>query len=144
MCIRSTPYTPKHEDMMNFIPGNTTLFVGNLSVFTTPRDLHAAFAVFGDLEVRLKPGNEGRSNCGFGFVQYTSRECAESAYLHMQGALFMGRVIRWDCLNIQTLSIDGFNFYPLFSHHSLRRKGRVGNRLKIENKKWWGYAFSRI
>lgn len=73
---------------------NENLFVGNLSVFTTLRDLCAAFAVFGDLEVHLRPGNEGRSKCGYWFVSYTSRECAVSAYLHMRGALFIGRVIR--------------------------------------------------
>lgn len=72
----------------------TTLFIGNLSVFTTPRDMHAAFEMFGDLEVRLKPGNEGRSNCGFGFVQFASRESAEAAFSQMQNVVFMGRVIR--------------------------------------------------
>lgn len=74
---------------------NTVLFVGNLSVFATSRDLFEHFKDFGEIEdIRLKPGRGGQNNCGFGFVEFRSRSSAIAAIAALHGNVFMGRIIR--------------------------------------------------
>lgn len=88
MQVRSVPATAVVE-----------IFVGNLSVFVTERDLYELFVPYRGLRsVRLKTGRDGVANAGFGFVQFSSREEAEYAVVDLNGASFMGKQLRLDII----------------------------------------------
>lgn len=74
---------------------NCTLFIGNLSVFATAQDLSVAFRHHGHIQqVRLKPGRNGRNNCGYGFVCFSRHSDAAAALESLNGVVFMGRAMR--------------------------------------------------
>ncbi|KAF5115605.1 hypothetical protein DV454_002208 [Geotrichum candidum] len=61
-------------------PNNTTVFVGGLSGFVTEDELRNHFTAFGEITyVKIPPGK------GCGFVQFTTRQSAETAIAQMQG-----------------------------------------------------------
>lgn len=61
-------------------PNNTTVFVGGLSGFVTEDELRNHFMAFGEITyVKIPPGK------GCGFVQFTTRQSAETAIAQMQG-----------------------------------------------------------
>ncbi|XP_015887194.3 glycine-rich RNA-binding protein 4, mitochondrial [Ziziphus jujuba] len=74
---------------------SSKLFVGGLSYGTDDQSLRDAFSGFGDVvEARvIIDRNTGRSR-GFGFVNFSSDDCASSALSAMDGQDLQGRHIR--------------------------------------------------
>jgi RNA recognition motif-containing protein len=72
-----------------------TLFLGDLSVYCTEKDIRQLFRPFGVIEsIRLKKGSANSTRLGYGFIQFSLREAAEQALNHLNGIMFLGRVMR--------------------------------------------------
>jgi nuclear cap-binding protein subunit 2 len=72
-----------------------TLFLGDLSVYCTEKDIRQLFRPFGMIEsIRLKKGSANSTRLGYGFIQYSTKESAEQALNHLSGIMFLGRVMR--------------------------------------------------
>lgn len=70
-------------------PTNTTVYVGNITPFTTQQQLHSLFQSFGEMvEVRL------HSDRGYAFVSYESHENATMAIMCLNGVPLNGRNIK--------------------------------------------------
>ncbi|CAO2823659.1 unnamed protein product [Amaranthus hypochondriacus] len=70
-------------------PNNTTIFVGNLDSNVTNELLRQTFSSYGELvHVKIPVGKQ----CGF--VQFTTRSCAEEALKALNGAQIGGRNVR--------------------------------------------------
>lgn len=73
------------DDMSN----NTTVFIGGLDASTSDEDLRARFSPFGDIvSIKVPPGR------GCGFVQYASKESAETAIAQMNGTTIGNAKVR--------------------------------------------------
>src|SRR5581483_3621664 len=72
----------------------TNLYVGNLDVTTTERELRALFEGYGMLEsVVIVTDRDTGMHRGFAFVEMTSAEEAEAALHALNGSMFSGRAI---------------------------------------------------
>ncbi|PRP81622.1 nuclear cap-binding protein subunit 2-like [Planoprotostelium fungivorum] len=76
---------------------STTLYVGNLSFYTTEEQVYELFGRAGEIKrivmgldrIKLTP-------CGFCFVEYFDRECAEACQRYINGTRLDDRIIRTD------------------------------------------------
>lgn len=74
---------------------STTLFLGDLSVFCTEKDIRKLFRSFGAIEaIRVKRGNSNKTNLSYGFIKFIDREAATSAFQQLNGVMFLGRALR--------------------------------------------------
>ncbi|XP_050220177.1 glycine-rich RNA-binding protein 2, mitochondrial-like [Mercurialis annua] len=74
---------------------SSKLFVGGLSYGTTDESLKEAFSGFGDVvSARVITDRDTGRSRGFGFVDYSSNDCASSALSSMDGQELNGRNIR--------------------------------------------------
>lgn len=72
-----------------------TLFVGDLSIFSTEDDLQDLFAPFGDLiEAKVIRCEETKKNLSYGFVKFGSYEAAINAMSQVNGHVLGGRPLR--------------------------------------------------
>ena len=78
---------------------STTLYVGNLSFYTTEEQIYALFSMCGEIK-RIVMGLDRvrRTPCGFCFVEYYDRKDAQACVHYINGARLDDRVIRvdWD------------------------------------------------
>lgn len=78
---------------------STTLYVGNLSFYTTEEQLHELFAKCGPLK-RIVMGIDKfkKTPCGFCFVEYEYRNDTEDAMKYLNGLKLDERIVRvdWD------------------------------------------------
>lgn len=73
------------------------LFIGGLAWDTDEDTLREAFASFGDVEeVKIITDRATGRSRGFGFVEYTTEEAAQTALQKMDQQEFAGRTIRVD------------------------------------------------
>lgn len=71
------------------------LYVGNLSLTTTPEEVRRLFAVFGRVErVNIVRDREARRSRGFGFVEMAAEPAAQRAAATLNGKEFAGRTLR--------------------------------------------------
>ncbi|KAH8295028.1 hypothetical protein KR018_005937 [Drosophila ironensis] len=78
---------------------STTLYVGNLSFYTTEEQIHELFSRCGDVRVIVMGLDKYKKTpCGFCFVEYYTRAEAESAMRFVNGTRLDDRLIRvdWD------------------------------------------------
>lgn len=74
---------------------STTLFLGDLSVHCTERDIRKLFRPFGTIEaIRIKRGSNTKTNLSYGFIKFSNRQSAELAITQINGLMFLGRCIR--------------------------------------------------
>ena len=74
---------------------SSKLFVGGLSYQTDDYSLKEAFSGFGDVvEARVITDRESGRSRGFGFVSYSSEDCANEAMKAMDGQDLNGRSVR--------------------------------------------------
>jgi len=75
----------------------TTLYIGNLSYFTTEEQIHELFSRAGDVK-RIIMGLDRfkKTPCGFCFVEYYMREDAGEALRYINGTRLDDRIIRCD------------------------------------------------
>uniref|UniRef100_A0A1B0A379 Nuclear cap-binding protein subunit 2 n=1 Tax=Glossina pallidipes TaxID=7398 RepID=A0A1B0A379_GLOPL len=78
---------------------STTLYVGNLSFYTTEEQIHELFSRCGEVR-RIVMGLDKykKTPCGFCFVEYYTRPEAENAMRYVNGTRLDDRLIRvdWD------------------------------------------------
>eukprot|EP00127_Corallochytrium_limacisporum_P004151 Clim_evm96s157 gene=Clim_evmTU96s157 len=76
---------------------STTLYVGNLSFYTTEEQMYELFARCGDVK-RIIQGldRKKKTPCGFCFVEYYRRGDAEDCMKYLNGMKLDGRSIRTD------------------------------------------------
>lgn len=86
-------------DLEQKLGDSTTLYVGNLSFFTTEEQIYELFSRAGDLK-RIVMGLDRmrKTPCGFCFVEYYAREDAENSIRYVSGTRLDDRIIRadWD------------------------------------------------
>lgn len=71
------------------------LFLGDLSLFCTEKDILTSFSPYGSVtNVRIKRSNENKKHLLYGFVEYSSAAEAVQAMQAMNGSLFLGRTLR--------------------------------------------------
>eukprot|EP01031_Cornospumella_fuschlensis_P024800 gene24800-29965_t len=74
---------------------SSTLFLGDLSVFCTEKDIRTLFRAFGTIDaIRIKRGSSGKANLSYGFIKFSDRQAAEQAYNELNGIMFLGRGLR--------------------------------------------------
>lgn len=73
----------------------STLFLGDLSVYCTEKDIRKLFRPFGPIEsIRVKRGSSNKTNLSYGFIKFTFPESAEQAIKHLNGIMFLGRSLK--------------------------------------------------
>lgn len=72
-----------------------TLFLGDISVYCTERELTELFQPFGNItEIKLKKNSKGNTNLAFGFIIFEKEESALVALKAMNGHVLLGRPLR--------------------------------------------------
>lgn len=78
---------------------STTLYIGNMSFYTTEEQIHELFSRAGDIK-RIVMGLDKykKTPCGFCFLEYYTREDAENCMRYINGTRLDDRIIRsdWD------------------------------------------------
>jgi nuclear cap-binding protein subunit 2 len=76
---------------------SSTLYIGNLSFYTTEEQIHELFGRAGDVK-RIIMGLDRikKTPCGFCFVEYYTRADAENAVRYINGTRLDDRLIRTD------------------------------------------------
>lgn len=76
---------------------STTLYVGNLSFYTTEEQLHELFAKTGDIKrIIMGLDKNKKTPCGFCFLEYYTRKDAEDCLRYINGTRLDDRIIRTD------------------------------------------------
>eukprot|EP01039_Chlorochromonas_danica_P000455 gene455-492_t len=74
---------------------SATLFLGDLSVFCTEKDIRKLFRSFGSIDaIRVKRGSSSKTNLSYGFIRFADRQSAENAFHQLNGVMFLGRALR--------------------------------------------------
>jgi len=85
------------EEYLDALRSSTTLYVGNLSFYTTEAQAHALFSRCGVVRrVVMGLDRERRTPCGFAFVEYETRAEAERCARYLNGTRLDDREIRVD------------------------------------------------
>jgi nuclear cap-binding protein subunit 2 len=94
---RDRRFTGTQEDFEHCLATSTTVYVGNLSFYTTEDQLYEIFSRAGDIK-RIVMGLDRKTMtpCGFCFVVYYTREDAEACVKYVSGTLLDDRPIRVD------------------------------------------------
>lgn len=76
---------------------STTLYVGNLSFYTTEEQLHELFSKTGDIKrIIMGLDKHRKTPCGFCFLEYYTRKDAENCMRYINGTRLDDRIIRTD------------------------------------------------
>ncbi|KAM6427102.1 nuclear cap-binding protein subunit 2 [Python bivittatus] len=76
---------------------SSTLYVGNLSFYTTEEQIHELFSKCGDVKrIIMGLDKNKKTPCGFCFVEYYTKAEAEHAMRFISGTRLDDRVIRTD------------------------------------------------
>ena len=91
------PDRPPSPDLEEKLSGATTLYVGNLSFYTTEEQIHELFSKCGSLK-RLVMGLDrfNKTPCGFCFVEYYTHQDALDCLKYVGGTKLDERIIRCD------------------------------------------------
>merc|ERR1711971_1284247 len=94
---RDQHFKGSRNDQERLLRNSTTMYVGNLSFFTTEEQLYELFGKCGDVK-RIIMGLDKfkRTPCGFCFVEYYTREESENAQRYINGTRLDDRIIRTD------------------------------------------------
>lgn len=90
-------YYNTFQDQLKVLTTSKTIYVGNLSFFTTEQQIHEAFSVVGPVKRIIMGLNQHtKTPCGFCFVEYYSREQAAACLKFVSGTVCDDRIIRCD------------------------------------------------
>ncbi|KAK6194486.1 hypothetical protein SNE40_000112 [Patella caerulea] len=94
---RDQHFKGSRTDQDHLLLLSTTLYVGNLSFYTTEEQIFDLFSRAGDVKrVIMGLDKVRKTPCGFCFVEYYSREDAENAIRYVNGTRLDDRIIRTD------------------------------------------------
>ncbi|KAH8382847.1 hypothetical protein KR009_005575 [Drosophila setifemur] len=96
---RDQHYKGSRSEQERSLRDSTTLYVGNLSFYTTEEQIHELFSRCGDVRVIVMGLDKYKKTpCGFCFVEYYTRCEAEAAMRFVNGTRLDDRLIRvdWD------------------------------------------------
>ncbi|XP_026572452.1 nuclear cap-binding protein subunit 2-like [Pseudonaja textilis] len=90
-------YKGRQELQEEALKGSTTLYVGNLSFYTTEEQIQELFSKCGDVKrIIMGLDKKEKTPCGFCFVEYYTRAEAEHAMRFISGTRLDDRLIRTD------------------------------------------------
>ncbi|XP_012564932.1 nuclear cap-binding protein subunit 2 [Hydra vulgaris] len=96
---RDQHFKGTRADLEKKLETSTTLYVGNLSFYTSEEQIYELFSKSGDIK-RIIMGLDRikKTPCGFCFVEYYFREGAENAIRYINGTRLEDRIVRsdWD------------------------------------------------
>jgi RNA recognition motif-containing protein len=73
-----------------------TLFLGDLSLFCTEKDVEDAFTQFGQIvEVRIQRSKETARALSYGFIEFSEPTVAQTALNSMNNYVLKGRPLRY-------------------------------------------------
>lgn len=85
------------DEYSKLLHETTTLYVGNLSFYTTEEQIYELFSMAGDIKrVIMGLDRMKRTPCGFCFVEYHERRGALNAMNFVNGTKLDNRIIRTD------------------------------------------------
>lgn len=85
------------EEQEKLLKKSCTLYVGNLSFYTTEEQIYELFSKSGDIKkIIMGLDKMKKTACGFCFVEYYSRADAENAMRYINGTRLDDRIIRTD------------------------------------------------
>ena len=88
-------YYMSFEDQLEALKGATTLYVGNLSFYTTEMQIHETFSRIGPIKrIIMGLNRETKAPCGFCFVEYYTYEHACACLKYISGTTCDGQIIR--------------------------------------------------
>lgn len=101
-----------------------SIFVGNLAIFCTEKDIEDLFSQFGQiLSISIKCDEATNKNLSYGFVKYSSEISALQAMKALNGTILCGRPLRYR-------KICGIVYFERCDNiHN-----RIGKALKEKNK----------
>lgn len=90
-------YYNNFEDQLRALQGTRTIYVGNLSFFTTETQIREIFSVVGPVKRVIMGLNMiTKTPCGFCFVEYYNREHANASLKYVSNTICDEQVIRSD------------------------------------------------
>ncbi|GAB1610256.1 hypothetical protein Ahia01_001419700 [Argonauta hians] len=94
---RDQHFKGSREEQDHALRNSTTLYVGNLSFYTTEEQIHELFGRCGDVK-RIVMGldKHKKTPCGFCFLEFYDRLDAEAAMKYVNGTRLDDRIIRTD------------------------------------------------
>lgn len=94
---RDQHYKGSRRDQEVQLQTSCTLYVGNLSFYTTEEQIHELFSRAGDVKKIVMGLDKFRKTpCGFCFVEYYTREDAENGMRYINGTRLDDRIVRTD------------------------------------------------
>ncbi|CXI26390.1 nuclear cap-binding protein, putative [Plasmodium berghei] len=86
-----------YEDWLNKIQYSKTVYIGNLSIYTTEQQIYEHMNKAGDVEnIIMGLHRTEKSPCGFCFVVYKKKEGATQSVNFLNNSILDGRIIRVD------------------------------------------------
>ncbi|XP_034737462.1 nuclear cap-binding protein subunit 2 [Etheostoma cragini] len=94
---RDQHFKGNRYDQEKLLKQSNTLYVGNLSFYTTEDQVHEIFSKSGDVKrIIIGLDKVKKTACGFCFVEYYTRTGAENAMRFINGTRLDDRIIRTD------------------------------------------------
>merc|ERR1712183_1048072 len=85
------------EKQDHMLKNTATLYVGNLSFYTTEEQVHELFSKVGDVKrIIMGLDKQKKTPCGFCFLEYYTRKDAEDCMRYINGTRLDDRIIRTD------------------------------------------------
>lgn len=74
----------------------STVFVGNLSVFCSERDIQQVFEPYGNIvEIRMAKSEDNNKHLSYGFVKFDNVASAQLAMGDLNGLILCGRPLKY-------------------------------------------------
>ncbi|XP_047492521.1 nuclear cap-binding protein subunit 2-like isoform X1 [Penaeus chinensis] len=94
---RDQHFKGSRSDQERLLRTTCTLYVGNLSFYTTEEQLYELFGRAGDVKkIIMGLDKVKRTPCGFCFVEYFTREESEQCMRYINGTRLDDRIVRTD------------------------------------------------
>ncbi|KAK3404744.1 hypothetical protein EUGRSUZ_K01050 [Eucalyptus grandis] len=94
---RDRKFSGTQEEFEQALLSSTTVYIGNMSFYTTEEQVYELFSRAGELKkIIMGLDKNSKTPCGFCFVLYYSREDTEDAVKYISGTILDDRPIRVD------------------------------------------------
>ncbi|KAL3830333.1 hypothetical protein ACJIZ3_019135 [Penstemon smallii] len=94
---RDRRFSGTQEEFDEALQNSTTVYVGNMSFYTTEEQVYELFSRAGEIKKMIMGLDKNtKTPCGFCFVMYYSREDAEDTVKYISGTILDDRPIRVD------------------------------------------------